>query len=305
MTIKGPEESHQLAPVKLANGECGLFVWTGTDKKFRFYSQGQNNIRLSKDSGTVFLQREGIKAEIADIFGQYPNGSFIDAAGRNYTLTFTEVDIIGESIRYSKGSLRSEDENGWERMEAAFGVSSCQRSGDLPIESSLSASRLDLVRPLGLPSKQVSPTAQITMTPASLYKETTRVLSVPVVTKIERPLEHALPPVAPIHRAAIGAVKTQLNQTVDVETPPPTGPYYVQLASYLSEDRAQRAWSELSTQHNILTNAKHDIIAAQIPNKGLYFRLQLGGYKSQSVASSYCEGLKNHGLDCFVALRKF
>lgn len=297
---------HQLAPVKLATGECGLFVWTGQDRKFRFYSQGRDNIRLSKESGAVFLQRDTSEPSVPDIFGQYPNSRFLDAEGKSYSLSFLDVDTIGESIRYSKGSLRSTDNNGWERMEAAFGVSTCLPGEGLPIENSLSASRFDLIRPLSKQARQNVQTAQITMTPASLKRETTKVLSVPAVTTIERPAEYALPPAAPIQRASFEtAMDVEPTEPIGETTVTESSPYYVQLASYLSEERAQRAWSDLSAQHAILSGNQHEVVAAQIPDKGLYFRLQIGGYETQSVAAHYCETLKGEGLDCFVALRKF
>jgi len=79
--------------------------------------------------------------------------------------------------------------------------------------------------------------------------------------------------------------------------------YYVQLASFLSEDRARRAWTEMQTVHVELQAFEPDIVAAQIKNKGLYFRVQIGGYSARSTASTACRMLKSSGLDCFVTQR--
>jgi len=188
-------------------------------------------------------------------------------------------------------------------MEAAFGFSTCLPGNDLPIEPEFSASRSELLRPLGR-SEEIKPTrtAQITLTPASLQKETAKVLSVPAVTQIERPAIAALPAPPAIQKASVPEVLTDTNEAVTTPKVEQTGPYTIQLASYLSEERAQKAWNKLSTQNDSLSEFQPNIVAAQVPDKGLYFRLQVGSYESRPIAAQYCQTLKIEGLDCFVAL---
>ncbi len=364
----------QLAPVKLAKGECGLFVWAGQSRRFLMFSKGQNQAVMSDAGGEIPLLATKLDAE-PDYHGQYPTQSFIDTRGKAYDLSFNKVATLGNSIRYSQGSWRSQDDNGWERIEAAYGLSTCIPDGNLPVEDTLSASRFDLLRPLGQ-GETADPvsTARMTFTPASIRKETTKVL--PAVTKITRPVMPALPAPPPIKTINKPVYKTPVAKTPEpkkpdvklanraleprtpeinkpivlesaemalppqspIETPKspivkaiieplpvtknvtkialpakpisplprtPTGPYRIQLASYLDEGHAYKGWDKLSAHYPALASFEPQIVPTQIPNKGLYFRLYIGAYDSQTAAARYCETLKGEGLDCLVSLKKF
>lgn len=303
----------QLAPIKLAKGECGLFVWAGQNRRFIMFSKGQNHAVMSDPDGEIPLLATNPAAE-PDYHGQYPTQSFIDTRGKAYDLSFNKVATMGHSIRYSQGSWRSEDDSGWERIEAAYGLSTCIPDGDLPMEDTLSASRFDLLRPLGQGgTTEPVQTARMTFTPASIRKETTKVLSLPAVTKIERPVVPALPAPPPIKTVKKAVAIPPRPQKPDVKkpaiSPPPqssqTGSYRIQLASFLSEKKAHMGWTKLTESYPALADLKPHIFPVQIPDKGLYFRLQIGPYDTKSVAARYCETLKDKGLDCFVTLQKF
>ncbi len=308
----------QLAPVKLAKGECGLFVWAGQSRRFLMFSKGQNQAVMSDAGGEIPLLATKLDAE-PDYHGQYPTQSFIDTRGKAYDLSFNKVATLGNSIRYSQGSWRSQDDNGWERIEAAYGLSTCIPDGNLPVEDTLSASRFDLLRPLGQ-GETADPvsTARMTFTPASIRKETTKVL--PAVTKITRPVMPALPappPIKTVTKPMVRAIVEPIpeppnNAALDQATLSVTprqntenGPYRIQLASYLDEDHAHAGWANLSTQSAFLTSFEPSVIPSQIKNKGLYFRLQIGAFDSKSEALENCQKLKTEGLDCFITHRKF
>jgi len=263
---------------------------------------------------------------LPDYHGQYPTQSFIDTRGKPFDLSFNKVATLGNSIRYSQGSWRSEDDNGWERIEAAYGLSTCIPDGNLPIENSLSASRFDLLRPIGQGgNSDAIQTARMTFTPASFRKETTKVLSMPAVTQIARPAIATLPAPPPIEtvkkqpiaREIVKAIvdpKAEFPQTTEWVPPvtptepsqsSPFGPYKIQLASYLNEDHAHAGWATLSSQYTSLSTFEPTIFPAQIKDKGLYFRLQVGGYKTHSMAYKKCQALKSEGLECFVTHKKF
>ncbi len=315
LSVADIDRPDQLAPVKLAKGECGLFVWAGQNRRFIMFSKGQNHAVMADDGGDeIPLLATDTDAE-PDYHGQYPTQSFIDTRGKAYDLSFNKVAALGNSIRYSQGSWRSQDENGWERIESAYGLSTCIPDGDFPVENSLSASRFDLLRPIGQ-GENAAPvqTSRMTFTPASIRKETTKVLSLPVVTKIDRPAVAALPSPPPIEsfkrpmvKAIVDPGAEQYQNAVPAETIEisQSGPYRIQLASYLKEDHAHAGWSKMSTQHAFLTSFEPSVVPTQIKNKGLYFRLQIGGFDSKSDALENCRKLKTKGLDCFVTHRKF
>lgn len=292
--------TQQLAPVNLAKGECGLFVWAGEQKRFVLFSKGMDDAVYSSQGQEISLTPTQRDAE-PDFHGQYPVQNFQDARGRTYDLSFGKVATLGQSIRYSQGSWRSQDDKGWERIEAAYGLSTCIPNEDIPADHSLSASTFDLIRPLGnRASSPPPPTLKITVSPAS-FEPKEVVLSRPAITQTVKPPKQILPePPPPIAAPNPSPAPIAMDADGTFES---SGPYFVQLASFLKEHQAYKAWDTLSGEHPSLTKFESHIIPAQIKNKGLYFRLQIGGFDSRLNAQSNCNKFKVSGLDCFVVAR--
>jgi len=290
-----------------------LFVWVGTERRFSLFSKGQNTAVLSR-AGTEVPLRPTNGAAIADLHGQYPTQSFVDPNGQDFDLYFNEASAVGDAIRYTRGSWRTTDGNGWERIEAASGLSTCIPLNDLPSEDMLLASRFDLLWPLQPPENRPAiKTIKVTVSKAD-YNPPVKVLSQPAITIDETSSTRArsLVPNAeprPVSEYPISTPKNETGLKTEQVIALPAisrdadSSYYVQLASFLSEDRARKAWSEMQTAHAELQAFEPDIVAAQIKNKGLYFRVQIGGYSARSTAGTACRMLKSSGLDCFVTQR--
>lgn len=75
----------------------------------------------------------------------------------------------------------------------------------------------------------------------------------------------------------------------------------IQLTSARDEKAAWTIWSKLKNRHKLLNDAKPVVIKADLGAKGIYYRLRLGGYDSQSDARSVCSKLKSRGMSCFVS----
>jgi hypothetical protein len=85
-----------------------------------------------------------------------------------------------------------------------------------------------------------------------------------------------------------------------VETSPKAG-YFVQLAAFLSADRALRAWNELQARHaDLLGTAPHRIRRALKDGTTEVFRVQAGPFGDKALAVDLCARLMQRGAECFV-----
>ncbi len=75
----------------------------------------------------------------------------------------------------------------------------------------------------------------------------------------------------------------------------------VQLSSARDEKLAWGTWDKLKARHKTLNAMKPVVVRADLGKKGVYYRLRLGGFDSQSDAQSACGKLKSRGVSCFVS----
>ncbi|QIG51421.1 hypothetical protein G5V57_29115 [Nordella sp. HKS 07] len=75
----------------------------------------------------------------------------------------------------------------------------------------------------------------------------------------------------------------------------------IQLSSARDEKLAWGTWEKLKARHKTLNDMKPLVVRADLGKKGVYYRLRLGGFDSQSDAQSACGKLKSRGLSCFVS----
>lgn len=119
-----------------------------------------------------------------------------------------------------------------------------------------------------------------------------------------------------------GTVKIEVKdrdatETVTVPTPAPvvttrpepaptvsTGDsrYVVQLASLRSRGAAEDTWSGIQSKHGgILPRGSYmDIVRAEVPNKGTFYRLRLAGLSGKDMADRVCGQLKARNQTCFT-----
>jgi len=83
-----------------------------------------------------------------------------------------------------------------------------------------------------------------------------------------------------------------------------TGDWQVQLAALRDQARAEAAWDRtVKKAPSVLTGIPHDIIRADLGDKGIFYRLYAGRFQSHDDAKSFCEKLKAASVGCFVAKR--
>ena len=79
----------------------------------------------------------------------------------------------------------------------------------------------------------------------------------------------------------------------------------VQLYSARSRARALAAWGRLSSEEkDLLGSLTHRVVEAEIPNRGVFYRLRVGPLVDKAAARRLCGLLKGRGRDCFVPAEK-
>jgi len=77
--------------------------------------------------------------------------------------------------------------------------------------------------------------------------------------------------------------------------------YRIQIASLKSKAAANSAWRKLQKNHpSLFGRLKSNIVRADIPGKGTYYRLQAGTIKGQSAARALCSQAKKRKIGCLI-----
>lgn len=83
-------------------------------------------------------------------------------------------------------------------------------------------------------------------------------------------------------------------------TPPPG--VRIQLGAFRSENEAVDSWKKiLGKNKDVLANKVFTIRKADLGEKGVYYRLQVGSFASATEAKEACKTLNQRKLGCFVA----
>ncbi len=130
----------------------------------------------------------------------------------------------------------------------------------------------------------------------------------PAPTPQETPVAEA--PAAPPREAA--TITPPASETPPAEpepvieaTPAPavaeTGQYLIQLLSVRSEAAATTAWTNLQSTHPDLLGAETlNIEAADLGERGTFYRVRFGAFDAKADAAAVCTSLKAQGQDCLV-----
>lgn len=117
--------------------------------------------------------------------------------------------------------------------------------------------------------------------------------------------------VSPPSKSPPETVPMPQQDTAVVEKTAPTAamvaanaPYRIQLGSFRTRAAAEKEWTRLQTALPDLFASKEPIIAkATLPGRGIFYRLQNGGFDTMEKARSTCATLRAKKLACFP-LRK-
>jgi hypothetical protein len=84
----------------------------------------------------------------------------------------------------------------------------------------------------------------------------------------------------------------------------PATPEYLQIASYPSQELAEKALRNFQIEHGDLAGVfLPDIKKADLGAKGVWYRLRLGPFPGITTAAEACEKMKKEGLTCLITAR--
>lgn len=152
--------------------------------------------------------------------------------------------------------------------------------------------------------------------PETITAETAPLPTAEEVPVAEAPASEAPAPLAPPREAATitppasetAPVKPAAPIEVAPATPAPATPtvaeagqYLIQLLSVRSEGAAKTAWANLQTAHgDLLGGETLNIEAADLGERGTFYRVRFGAFDAKADANSVCSALKAKGQDCLV-----
>jgi len=89
-----------------------------------------------------------------------------------------------------------------------------------------------------------------------------------------------------------------------VPAPVAGGSVMIQLGSFPNDGLAASAWSKIKmANQDLLGSYSPSIKSADIPGKGTWYRLRVGGFADKASARGVCEQLKANGQACILALK--
>lgn len=75
----------------------------------------------------------------------------------------------------------------------------------------------------------------------------------------------------------------------------------VQIASATTEEAARATWNKMKARNKALASKTPVIVRADLGAKGIFYRVRLVGFDSQSEAGRECSRLKSRGVKCYVS----
>jgi len=156
-----------------------------------------------------------------------------------------------------------------------------------------------------------TPSGPIRLTPGKKSPAATEVKPAPrpppptaLKTLTVRPSATKAPVIPQLKKSAPKAVKPS-SRSKRRPTRSTAKGYYIQLGALSSVSAAERAWSGAKKKNpNILRGRKLSVERANVPKKGVYYRVQSGPFADSGAAKRLCDALKRRKQGCFVVRRK-
>jgi hypothetical protein len=181
---------------------------------------------------------------------------------------------------------------------------------DAPPAISAPGSELDVEkRPPVTETAQVAqiqtPSGPIRLTPGEKKPAVMEVKSPPVLkTLVVKPKTPKAPAIQRVKKLTQKALKpSSLPKRRPMRSA--TKGYYIQLSALSSASAAERAWSIAKKKNPGLLRARTlSVERANVPKKGVYYRVQSGPFADSGSAKRLCDALKRRKQGCFVVRRK-
>jgi cell division protein FtsN len=77
--------------------------------------------------------------------------------------------------------------------------------------------------------------------------------------------------------------------------------YLLQIGAYKSQEDADAAWRAFESAHPAAAAYHSNVKAANLGDKGIWYRLRIGAFPDRDAANAMCAKLKSEGATCFLA----
>ena len=81
------------------------------------------------------------------------------------------------------------------------------------------------------------------------------------------------------------------------------GGVLLQIGSFKSEAEARQTWSVFAKRHAMAVAYQPDVERVDLGEKGIWYRLRLGGFADKQSAAAFCDRLRAQGANCLIARR--
>ena len=75
----------------------------------------------------------------------------------------------------------------------------------------------------------------------------------------------------------------------------------VQITSATTADAAWSSWKKMQARNKALASKDPVVVRADLGTKGVFYRIRLVGFDTQSDANSECAKLKSKGVKCYIS----
>ena len=106
---------------------------------------------------------------------------------------------------------------------------------------------------------------------------------------------------APKQQASVEPASAPASEADAAPAAAPVSGWAVQLASATTEEAAWDTWKKMKARNKALASKEPVVVRADLGTKGVFYRVRLVGFDSQSDANSECSSLKKRGVKCYIS----
>lgn len=106
---------------------------------------------------------------------------------------------------------------------------------------------------------------------------------------------------APEQQASVEPASAPAPEPEEQAASEPVSGWAVQLASATTEEAAWDSWKKMKARNKALASKEPVVVRADLGTKGVFYRVRLVGFDSQSDANSECSRLKKRGVKCYIS----
>ncbi len=126
---------------------------------------------------------------------------------------------------------------------------------------------------------------------------TTDEVTVPAPPVVE---ESAAPEIVVAEPQPVSVPAPQAGSQLDPNLDPMSGSHLVQVGAFGSPEEADQAWKKMQGKVGAYLRNKAPHILSPTSADDKYYRLRVGPFSNASAASTYCQGLKDREVGCFI-----